>query len=205
MNIRHARAIRTRPILFALFPLALFSMAAKGDGCQTSEEEPILPADAGPTATDSAVADSSAPDAGPTADAADASVVSLPPSLCTSVTSLDFVGTTSIPQNPAPKVNVTVTSAAAAQAACTTTLAQPAFPSGPVNCPADFGVAYEMTFRDASGAVLFTASADPNGCGLIVLNGGGTPLGSGGDFWSAIATDLGIAESTIYPYVPPGQ
>jgi hypothetical protein len=195
-------------IALALFPVALFSMAAKGDGCQTSEE-PILPSpDAGvPVAaedsgslSDAAVSDSAVADA---ASPVDAAVITALQALCPDVASLDFVGATSIPSNPAPNVNVTVTSAATARAACVTTLAQaPVAPGGAFNCPADFGITYALTFKDANGNVSFTANAEPNGCGWILLNGTSEALWASADFWSSIATDIGVTESTIYPYIP---
>ena len=124
---------------------------------------------------------------------------------CAGITSFDFASTTSIPANPPPAVNVAVTSAATAQAACATTLAQPTFPPGVFNCPNDFGVTYQLTFHDASGGVAFIASADPGGCESIGLSGGAATLQASAAFWSAIAGDIRVAELTIYPYLPPDQ
>ncbi len=117
------------------------------------------------------------------------------------VTGLQFSTATTIPSNPAPAVQVTVTDVAKSQNAYHATLALPVFPPGTYACPIDWGVTYQLTFLLANGSSL-TVTADPNGCSLVDIPG--TCLRSVGssDYWSQLAQDLGIPESEIYPYSP---
>ena len=114
------------------------------------------------------------------------------------VTGLQFSTATTIPSNPAPAVQVTVTDVAKAQDAYQATLALPVFPPGVYNCPADFGVTYQLSFLLANGSNL-TVTENPSGCS--VANIPGTCVRSvGPTYWSQLAQDLGIPEAEIDPY-----
>jgi len=126
------------------------------------------------------------------------------------VKTLEFTTWGTIPSNPPPSVSVTVSDSALAQAACDATLALPVMPSGTYDCPADFGVTYQLTFLNgyAKGpSAVMTATIDPDGCQQVqVTNGSASATlwtATSPDYWSSLATDLGIAESEIFPYSPP--
>ncbi len=125
-----------------------------------------------------------------------------------SVASVELTTSTSLPPNPAPAVHVTLSDVARAQSVYTATLALPAMPGGIMSCPADFGVSYTLTFRDASGALVMTATLDPDGCeevSVVGAAGAGPTLWTATDtsYWSTLAATLGIDEASIYPYEPP--
>jgi hypothetical protein len=116
------------------------------------------------------------------------------------VTGLQFSAATTIPSNPAPAVQVTVTDVAKAQDAYRATLALPVFPPGIYNCPADPGIIYQLTFLLANGSSL-TVTEDPSGC--PVANIPGTCVRSvSSTYWNQLAQDLGVPESGIDPYSP---
>jgi hypothetical protein len=122
-----------------------------------------------------------------------------------SIDRLTFSTSTGIPQNAPPDVAKTITGSAA-QTLYQATLALPAAPTGAESCPADWGVAYHMQFSVGSELVL-TVDADPSGCELFQLTGTHGDTGvralDNPDYWSEVATDLGISETEIYPYAPP--
>jgi len=142
-------------------------------------------------------------------DGADATIAALRAQVAT-VKTLGFTAMGTIPSNPPPSVSVTVSDSAVAQAAYDATLALPAMPSGTYNCPDDSGVSYQLTFLngDAKGpSAVMTATLHPDGCQQVqVANGSESAIlwtATSPDYWSSLATDLGIAESEIYPYSPP--
>jgi hypothetical protein len=121
-----------------------------------------------------------------------------------SVTTAEFTTSTSLPSNPPPAVHVTVSDAAKAQALYAATLALPPVPPGEYGCPMDFGINYTLVFRDASSSTVMTTSLDPGGCQGVRME---SPVGSTGawtaterSYWSTLASDLGVAESAIYPW-----
>jgi hypothetical protein len=120
--------------------------------------------------------------------------------LAASATRLDFTTSTSIPQNPAPPVNVTVTDAAAVQALFDATLALSPVVPGDYNCPFAAGVDYHLTFTSGSASAVIDFT--PDGCEWVTLPDGST-RGASAAYWSLLATTLGIPEATIYPYAPP--
>jgi hypothetical protein len=139
----------------------------------------------------------------------DATIAALRAQVAT-VKTLEFTTSGTIPSNPPPSVSVTVSDSTLAQAAYDATLALPAMPPGTYNCPADFDVTYQLTFLngDANGpSVVMTATLEPTGCQQVhVTNGSESATlwtATGADYWNSLATDLGIAESDIYPYSPP--
>ena len=117
------------------------------------------------------------------------------------VTGLHFTASSSLASNPPPAVDVTVTEASPARAIYALTLALPQEPSGTYHCPADFGVRYRLDFMSgASTAVIVTAN--PSGCGEVLIPGTTPRRALTSDHWAAVAQNLGIDESTIYPYQP---
>jgi hypothetical protein len=126
------------------------------------------------------------------------------------VSRAEFSATTSIPSNRAPSVRVTVTDAGKAQSLYSATLALPPFPQPPhrwASCPIDFGIFYHLVFEAAASEVM-TADLQPGGCETVTLQKpDGLPIylsAVGSGYWSTLAATLGIPESKIFPYVPPG-
>jgi hypothetical protein len=75
------------------------------------------------------------------------------------VTGLHFTGSTSIPSNPPPAVDITLADAVPARAIYTLTLTLPEFPPGIYSCPIDLGVRYRFDFMEgASIAVAISAT-----------------------------------------------
>ena len=125
-------------------------------------------------------------------------------SLSDQVASVSFSTSTSIPANPPPNVHVTVNDAARARALYQTLLAQAPFPQGNLNCPADFGISYGLSFLSSSGSVLASATLAPNGCEPLAVRAGSQESDLWGEnVWPSLAQDLGIPEAEIYPYLPP--
>ena len=124
------------------------------------------------------------------------------------VATVDFSTATSLPANPPPAVAVTIADPPALDA-FDATLALPVMPPGAYNCPADFGVTYQLVFRDGAGAdpPVATATLDPGGCQQVSVTDGtqGVLLWAATttSYWGVLATDLGLPISTIYPYTPP--
>lgn len=68
------------------------------------------------------------------------------------------------------------------------------FPSGAMNCPADFGINYTLTFRSGN-KIFLVANADPNGCQAIKLSTEQTLWGVeqvGKPFWTLLAKSIGL-------------
>jgi hypothetical protein len=118
------------------------------------------------------------------------------------IASLHFSTSTTIPDNPPPAVEVTLTDAAKARDVYAATLALPYFPPQGSSCPIDYGVRYTVDFSGAAGLVA-TAVLNPGGCGDVTLTGSSTRRILGTSYWSTLAGDLGVEESAIYPYVKP--
>ena len=131
----------------------------------------------------------------------------------TSVSAVSFQGTTTIPSNPAPSVQVTVSDPAARDVA-SAILDLPAMPPGTYNCPADLGIAYFLVFTggdpNGGGETVMIAHLDPAGCQQGDISSDGQHVdhfwtATSPDFWSRLAGDLGVPEADIYPYRPPTQ
>ncbi len=119
----------------------------------------------------------------------------------------DFSTATSIPANVPPAVSVSVTDDAARQL-FGDTLALPVVPPGLRNCPADFGITYSVTFYDYSpDASPVTATLYPTGCQTVSITTktGSIAFQTNPEYWANVASDLGITESTIFPYAPPSD
>jgi hypothetical protein len=122
-----------------------------------------------------------------------------------SVDRADFTTSTSIAQNPAPDVKVTV-SGDGARSLYAATLALPLDGGLPRSCPADFGVTYTVVFWSGSTQVA-TAVIAPNGCESVQVSSsqGALSLDAASSYFDSLAADLGIEESTIYPYTLPSS
>jgi len=120
------------------------------------------------------------------------------------VTGAHFAATTTLQSNRPPAVDVTVDQSPA-QNIYTMTLALPNFPDGVFNCPIDFGVVYKLTFFSGDTTAV-TASLNPSGCRDVRISDAPHVRRVLDDsYWSALAQQLGVPESTIYPYVPPSS
>jgi hypothetical protein len=78
----------------------------------------------------------------------------------------------------------------------------PGFPSQ--SCPADFGVIYDLTFFLFGDAGALPVKVDASGCLPVSISGESCERRANEAYFSRLAQDLGIPESQIYPYVPPG-
>jgi hypothetical protein len=119
------------------------------------------------------------------------------------MTGMHFSTATTLASNPPPAVDVSV-GEVPAQNVYALTLALPDFPEGTFNCPIDFGVVYTLTFFNGD-AIAVTASLNPGGCRDVRISGS-TPVRRVLDdsYWSSLAQQVGVPESMIYPYIPPG-
>jgi len=125
---------------------------------------------------------------------------SMPPA--SELTGVNFGATTTLPPNPPPAVDITA-GEIPAQNIYTMTLALPDLPGGVYHCPDDFGVVYNLTFFSGNATVV-TASLDPNGCQGVKISGSPQVRQIlDKSYWTTLAQQLGVPESTIYPYVPP--
>jgi len=127
------------------------------------------------------------------------------------VSALTFNEMTTIPANPAPDVEVTVSDPAAADVA-SAILDLPAMPAGEYNCPIDYGVSYFLVFTGGDpgggGETVMIATLDPGGCqqGKISVDGRRVDhfwTASSPAFWGRLAADLGVPAADIFPYRPP--
>jgi hypothetical protein len=119
--------------------------------------------------------------------------------LAQTATTLTFSTATSIPSNPAPQVQVTVTDASKVSSLFEAALALPTVPEGTYSCPADFGVQYELAFT--SGATVTRVGLEPNGCGWVSIPGS-SARSPDAAWWSQLSATLAIPETEIYPYMP---
>ncbi len=115
---------------------------------------------------------------------------------------VEFTTATAIPQNSPPNVTATATGDAA-RAIYDATLALPQLAPGEYNCPADFGITYNLTFFEGD-TQLVAGTIRPSGCEIVTLadQSASASLSPDGDYWATLANDLGITESEIYPYLP---
>lgn len=124
---------------------------------------------------------------------------SMPPA--SEMTELHFAATTTLPGNQPPSVSLLL-GQTPAQTIYSMTLALPDQPSGVYNCPADFGIVYNLSFFTGT-ATAAVATLDPNGCQQVRFSGSDEVRRVPDEtYWIALAQQLGIAESTIYPYLP---
>jgi hypothetical protein len=65
----------------------------------------------------------------------------------------------------------------------------PTFPSGPMHCPADFGISYLITF-DSGSQFVRAITASPTGCPRVT--GLGAPRWDTASFWSRLASALNL-------------
>ena len=119
------------------------------------------------------------------------------------MTSVHFTTSTGIPSNPPPNVDVTVTDVSKVRALFEATITLPAQPQGTFNCPADFAVGYQLSFT--SGATTTQFALDASGCeGLTGPDGFSAWALANDGYWSLLAETLGVQNTTIHPYAPPG-
>jgi hypothetical protein len=118
------------------------------------------------------------------------------------IDSAHFTTASSIAQNPAPDVDVTVTGDAA-QKIFAATIALPEMPQGDYGCPADWGITYTLEFSGGQHAV--TATIEPSGCerASLSIEQGSVWVATAPDYWTTLANALGVVEAKLYPYDPP--
>lgn len=111
--------------------------------------------------------------------------------------------TSASPQNHIPPLDQTVTDPAKAAALYAALQTLPPFPSGPILCPHETGVAYHLTFSRGQ-TLMAWAIVDAGGCEGVDLPNGGARLAMGQDhFWTVFANALGVPESDLFPTPAP--
>jgi hypothetical protein len=120
------------------------------------------------------------------------------PALCDSIARLDRLVVRrreTFPQNQLrfsfPAV-VRVDEAAAVKEVATALCALPRLPSGALFCPADLGVAYQLTFS-ARTRPFPTVRVDPSGCQTVVGLGPTRWVARSPGFWKILGRALGLA------------
>ena len=101
------------------------------------------------------------------------------------------------PQNHLPPLDVTIRDAAKVGKLATMIRALPPFVfTGPMSCPADFGVEYDMTFTDSHGNAVLSVQANPFGCTGLTINGSDQRRATDA-FWAQMSDTLGVPLSTL--------
>jgi hypothetical protein len=119
-------------------------------------------------------------------------------------TRLHVLRTSAFPANHIPPFEVTVGYPPKIRQFYAAIQALPAFPSGTINCPADSGVVYQLTF---SGPGMDTAHVNiqATGCQGVSFDGahGWTKwVATAPGFWQQFADTLGVPEAMVYPVSP---
>lgn len=118
------------------------------------------------------------------------------------VTSLHVVRTSAFPSNHIPPFERTATDAAKVQRLYDALLALPTPPTGTIHCPADFGVAYHLTFF-RMGATVLQATVEGSGCRFVALSNGERRWAYSDTFWAVFADTLDVPESELFPTPQP--
>jgi len=115
----------------------------------------------------------------------------------TSVAIVHVVRTSGIPRQNWPPLDRTISVAAQAQRLYDATLALPMFPSGVMNCAADFGVGYTLTFTRNDKSHL-TVTSDPGGCWQVTIEGQKQRRATDA-WWNLFAQTLGLTRAQLQP------
>ena len=125
-----------------------------------------------------------------------------------SITSVYFTPASSIPENPPPSHVIFQQDPGVARDIFRATVDLPLY--SPTNagemgsCPADFGITYTLEFFAGEESVAKVV-LQPGGCYLAKFTDGVTLSENDPDtYFRILAAGLGIVESDIYPYFPPG-
>jgi hypothetical protein len=119
------------------------------------------------------------------------------------ITSFHIVRTSAFPSNHIPPFERTVVDARQAVKVYTALQALPVFPKGVMNCPADFGVAYHLTFFRGQSSTSW-ARVNPGGCeGVQLADGSVRWAATSKAFWQTLADAVGVPVSTLF--VVPGD
>jgi len=118
------------------------------------------------------------------------------------ITGLHLTTASAFPQNPMPtNVDVTLSDPASAQAVYDATIALPPFTPtrgpGPALCGTDFGYSHPITFMTGTD-VARTAILNTGGCQEASISGLPPDRKIVATYWSLLAKDLGIEESTLF-------
>jgi hypothetical protein len=119
------------------------------------------------------------------------------------ITGLRFTTASAFPENPPPtNVDVTLTDPTPSRAIYDATIALPDFPPGHFNCPADLGYSHEITFTNGQ-AVVVTATLNEGGCRDATISGAPPVRQTTDAYWTLVAQNLGIEESTLFSFAGP--
>ncbi|WIG59011.1 MAG: hypothetical protein OJF49_001758 [Ktedonobacterales bacterium] len=112
-------------------------------------------------------------------------------------TTVHVVRHENIPQNHLPPLDMTIRDAAKVGKLATMIRALPRFVfTGPMSCPADFGVEYDMTFTDSHGDAVLSVQANPFGCSGLTINGGDQRRATDA-FWAQMSDTISVPLSTL--------
>jgi hypothetical protein len=103
---------------------------------------------------------------------------------------------------------VRVAERASARAVATAVCHLPAVPSGAINCPADFGITYSLTFSRLHGASLRPVVIEATGCQTVSGAGGTRWLLTTIGFWTTLGRAMRLpqpSEATFRGTGPPGS
>ena len=118
--------------------------------------------------------------------------------------SLHVLRTSAYPDNHIPPFEQTVTDQAKMQRLYSALHALPAYPSGIITCPADFGVFYHLTFY---GVFRFAqANIQAGGCQGVSFDGTSHwthTTANSPQFWTLFAETLGVPEIELFPTPQP--
>lgn len=118
---------------------------------------------------------------------------------------LDVVRTSVYPDNHISPFEQTVTGQAKVTRLFNALQALPAYPSGTVSCPADFGVVYQLQFQGEE-SYGYIVSVQAGGCQGVSFDG--TSLwtrttANRPQFWTLFAETLGVPEIELFPTPQP--
>jgi hypothetical protein len=114
------------------------------------------------------------------------------------ITGLHFTTSSENPTGPSlPDVDVTLTDPIPARAIYEATLALLDFPPGGHGCPIDWGGRHTITFMTGQ-AVAVTATLVPDGCRYVTISGSPPARQTDDAYWSLLARNLGVEESTLF-------
>ena len=115
----------------------------------------------------------------------------------TAVASVRVVRTQTMSRQNWTPLDKTIHDATQAQRLYDATLALPLFPNDAINCPADFGLGYNLTFTRNDGSQI-TVATDPYGCWQVSIEG--QKLRRANDaYWNLLAQTLGITRAQLQP------
>jgi len=122
-------------------------------------------------------------------------VPTTPPHFPAAVTSVRILRTQ--PLHNWPPLDQTIRNTQQAQRLYEATWSLPQFPSGVMNCPADFNLNYHLIFAGSDGSQVDVV-ADPYGCWPVTIDKQNTRRATDA-WWNLLAQTLGITRAQLQP------